>query len=435
MTDPYRDPTCTWRLSPNRWPNRNGFSPNYVSEQDPAFLVLHTEDCASEQVAVDIFMNTATQRSAHYGVLLVDGPDDQFVDEGDAAWHSGNGWMNENSSGFEHEDDGNYNGPRTPILYIKSMKKVAAYCQRRHLPCDRQHVIKHSEVAARVAQYGMQARGITSTGCPDSLNVDLIVQGAQLIIAGNPAAAFALVGTVPQPAPEQILHFDPPITGQVIDITAGIFTAADGTKSATTLPDNDTGFYDFNQAPNGYTSQNSVAGQSIPVDRAKLVGADWYWGVKGSTWAINDNALDTTDAAAAAGHPGKVEPPDFVVVPPVVIPPVIVPPVVVPPVVVPPVIVTPADVYTARSSDLTVLVVPDEATDLPAVLAAADAWVGSHRGQGLEVLKNGQHFQTLDPIPPTPLPDPIPPVVDPGPPPVVPVKPGKGCLAAFFGIK
>ena len=100
-----------------------------------------------------------------------------------------------------------------------------------------------------------------------------------------------------------------PITGQVYDVSAGVFTAANGTKSATALSDNDRGFYDFNTLPNSYTKTDAVVGQPITVDRAtQATDGHWYWGLVGSTWAINDNALDLSDAAARFGFAADAPP-------------------------------------------------------------------------------------------------------------------------------
>lgn len=310
MTDAYRDPACIWVPSPNFWPNRNGYSPNFVSETDPAFVVWHTEDCASELVAEDIFKSTSSQRSAHYGERLTADADDQFVDEGDGAWHSGNGWMNENSIGVENEDDGNYNGPRTPTLYLKAMRRCAAISRRRNIPCTRQWHIRHDEVWGVVQKYGQQARGQTSTGCPDSFDLDLVVKGAALILAGNEAAAIALV------AP-------PAVTGKIVDqvvgvnVTGAIYQPADGVEHPWVLSYplgakiGDT----VTLTPRGDQFAPGIAvtySQAIKLDNGK-----WYEFLGGDpAQGICDDELDTSDAT----HPNGSTPADYrpapVVVPP-----------------------------------------------------------------------------------------------------------------------
>jgi len=87
------------------------------------------------------------------------------------------------------------------------MHAVAEYCGRNGLPITREWVVRHDEVEGIVVKYGQQARGEVHTSCPDSLNVDLIVQGAQMIAAGQDPTP--LVGPAPAPAPAQAPQPDP----------------------------------------------------------------------------------------------------------------------------------------------------------------------------------------------------------------------------------
>ena len=95
---------------------------------------------------------------------------------------------------------------------------------------------------------------------------------------------------------DQEIHFSPALTGKVYDI------------SPPAPNPNDRGFYNYSTAPNDYTSTDAADGQALTVDRARLTGGVWYWGLEGSLWAINDNALDMTDATHDAAHSS---PPDF----------------------------------------------------------------------------------------------------------------------------
>lgn len=109
------------------------------------------------------FNNPTQQVSAHYGVKL-DGSLIHWLEEYIVAYHAGNMAMNQRSIGIEHEDNGDYNGPRTNELYATSAKLVKDICDYYNIPIDRQHIIKHSEVIA--------------TGCPDALDIDRIVREA-----------------------------------------------------------------------------------------------------------------------------------------------------------------------------------------------------------------------------------------------------------------
>lgn len=135
----------------------------------PSWIVLHT--MVGTMAGADArFQQSSQQASAHYGVGL-DGRLVQWVDEKDAAWTNGatgRGGAGDNldSITIEHEDGGDYNGPRTPALYAASSALVRDVCLRYGVPIDRQHVIGHRE-----CEYAQ-------TSCPDALDVDRIVAAA-----------------------------------------------------------------------------------------------------------------------------------------------------------------------------------------------------------------------------------------------------------------
>jgi N-acetylmuramoyl-L-alanine amidase CwlA len=172
--------TPEWLGSPNFSPNRDG----HDVAQPPSWIVLHTMVgalAAANARFQDGDPNQVRGRaSAHYGVCL-DGRVVQWVKESDAAWHSGsydvNPGSNLDSIGIEHEDNGDYNGPRTDALYLSSAQLVAAIAARYPasfpVPLDRTHVIKHREVAG------------AATACPDALDVDRIVRMANDILGGK----------------------------------------------------------------------------------------------------------------------------------------------------------------------------------------------------------------------------------------------------------
>ncbi len=125
-------------------------SPNYSSRDgNPVrFVVIHDmEGFMSSAIAV--FQNPARQSSAHYLTRSSDGHIVQMVDEGQNAWHCGNGWYNRNSIGIEHEGfagrpagGGYYNETQ----YQASARLVAAIVTRYRIPIDRGHIFGHGNV-------------------------------------------------------------------------------------------------------------------------------------------------------------------------------------------------------------------------------------------------------------------------------------------------
>jgi hypothetical protein len=158
----YRRPDAVWLPSPNFWPGRLGHDMS-----QPSWVVLHTMVCCW-QSAWGRFQQASQQASSTYGVCL-DGHVIQFVDERDGPWTNGTNagtGANADSITIEHEDCGDYNGPRTEALYATSAQLVREICQRYSIPIDRQHIVKHNECSG------------SSTACPDSLDVDRIVRMA-----------------------------------------------------------------------------------------------------------------------------------------------------------------------------------------------------------------------------------------------------------------
>lgn len=158
----YRRPGAVWLPSPNFWPGRLGHDMD-----QPSWVVLHTMVCCW-QSAWGRFQQANQQASSTYGVCL-DGHVIQFVDERDAPWTDGTSsgvGSNLDVITIEHEDCGDYDGPRTEALYAASAQLVREICLRYAIPIDRRHIIKHNEC------YG------SATACPDSLDVDRIVRMA-----------------------------------------------------------------------------------------------------------------------------------------------------------------------------------------------------------------------------------------------------------------
>jgi N-acetylmuramoyl-L-alanine amidase len=143
-----------WLGSPNFTPNRYGHT---VSK-----IVLHTM-VGTIAGANSRFQNSSQQASAHYGVGL-DGRFVQWVSETDAAWHAGNFNVNLDSIGIEHEDGGDYNGPRTPQLYQSSIALVRELVGKYHI--QENQIYRHSQVSD------------LPTACPDALDTSRIITEA-----------------------------------------------------------------------------------------------------------------------------------------------------------------------------------------------------------------------------------------------------------------
>lgn len=143
-----------WLGSPNYTPNRYGHT---ISK-----IILHTM-VGSTGAANGRFQQSSQQASAHYGVSL-DGTIVQWVRDTDAAWHAGNFTVNLDSIGIEHEDGGDYNGPRTPQLYQSSIALVRELIGKYGI--QRNQIYRHQQVSD------------LPTACPDALNTNGIIAGA-----------------------------------------------------------------------------------------------------------------------------------------------------------------------------------------------------------------------------------------------------------------
>ena len=143
-------------------------------------IVIH-HNANTNDVVPQVWQSRAS--SAHYQVT----PHAvrQCVDENNTAWHAGNWAMNLRSIGIEHlNSTGAPSWQVAPETIERSAHLVADICQRYFIPCDRQHIIKHSEVPR-------------STACPGGLDIDKLVNRARELM-GQPADN---VQPAPQPAP------------------------------------------------------------------------------------------------------------------------------------------------------------------------------------------------------------------------------------------
>lgn len=186
-----------WVGSPNYTAGRAGHNPNWTPADPNTWIVMHTM-VGTMAGTIAAFKSTARKASSTYAVGL-DGSIVQFVKETDAAWANGtyadNPGSNLDSISIEHEDGGNFNGPRTPALYEASAQLLADIHRRRGIP------LIHRGAGGGVLGH-RECRG-ASTACPDSLDLARIIRRANEILhppAPKPAPPPTPIPPVP-PAP------------------------------------------------------------------------------------------------------------------------------------------------------------------------------------------------------------------------------------------
>lgn len=137
-------------------------------------IVLHTE-AGYEAGTAGWFNNPMAASSSHYGVGL-SGQVDQFVSEGDTAWHAGVWMANICSIGIEHEDNNDPQGVvRTDAQYEASAELVADIARRYGLDINRDTVRGHCEI--------LNTQGVaTHPHCPGDLDIDRIVALANVLL-------------------------------------------------------------------------------------------------------------------------------------------------------------------------------------------------------------------------------------------------------------
>lgn len=122
------------------------------------------------------FHNPSSKVSAHYGIA--DKIVHQYVKDTDTSYGAGNWGVNLETINIEHE--GSPTHPITEETYQTSAHLIAELCQKYAIPCDRDHIRKHSEVS------------LHPTACPGTLDIDKLVQLAYNIL------------NLPIPAPEPV---------------------------------------------------------------------------------------------------------------------------------------------------------------------------------------------------------------------------------------
>lgn len=177
------------------------------------------------------FNNPAADVSAHY-LVAKNGAIDQFVDEGDTAYHNGRvseptaplvlarPGVNPNvySIGIEHEGSGH--DELTPEQRAASIALIANIVRRRPaIQVNRQHVVGHHQVYSKKT-------------CPGAINVDALVNA---VAAGWAPVVAALAPDVRPPAPAVVwsdyLH-DWLVVTRVVSDTEWYFVPAKGLGTA-----------------------------------------------------------------------------------------------------------------------------------------------------------------------------------------------------------
>lgn len=146
-----------------------------------------------------IFARASSQVSAHYSIE--NSKVHQYVNEANTAWHAGDYAMNQRSIGIEHSADPSR--PPSAQTNETSAQLLAAICKRHGIPCDRAHVLKHSQVVP--------------TQCCGSVPIDAIVARAAQILGGKIPAPAPSPAPAPQPGSYTVINSGGNITttGQI----------------------------------------------------------------------------------------------------------------------------------------------------------------------------------------------------------------------------
>jgi hypothetical protein len=106
-------------------------------------VVIHVTQ-GSYDSTINWFKNPESQVSAHYVVRASDGHVTQMVDDGDTAWHAGDG--NATAIGIEHEGFVDDPSSFTEEMYRSSAALTRSLTDKYGIPRDREHIVGHSEV-------------------------------------------------------------------------------------------------------------------------------------------------------------------------------------------------------------------------------------------------------------------------------------------------
>ena len=233
-------------------------------------IVLH-HNAATTDVIPGVWQNRAA--SAHYQVTP--SAIRQCVDEGNTAWHAGNWAMNLRSIGIEHlNSTGAPNWDVADETEERSAALVADICKRYGIPCDRSHILKHSQTSA--------------TACPGGLDVDKIVRRANEILGG----ASANIPAAPS---------NPPVT----ESTSTGWCYFDYRGNVRQQPTTESAIMATYNAGTWVEYVGFVHGQTVNGSdrwlKSKIHGWYVHESVTGGTWGLKD--LGTVNTAPACGHP------------------------------------------------------------------------------------------------------------------------------------
>lgn len=146
----------------------------YDESRSPIDLIVLHSTAGTLQSAISLFSSPPQadkETSAHY-IVANDGKLYQGLEEYFTAYHCGNYNKNQRSIGIEHVDEGKDVKLHTDAQYATSCKLVADICKFYSIPCDSAHIVPHSQIVA--------------TACPNGLDVNRIIIGAQKILGTIP---------------------------------------------------------------------------------------------------------------------------------------------------------------------------------------------------------------------------------------------------------
>lgn len=234
-------------------------------------IVLHHNASTSDNIP-GVWQNRAA--SAHYQVTP--SAIRQCVDEGNTAWHAGNWAMNLRSIGIEHlNSTGAPNWDVADETEERSAALVADICKRYGIPCDRSHILKHSQTSA--------------TACPGGLDVDKIVRRANEILGGASANIPAAPST-------------PPVT----ESTSTGWCYFDYRGNVRQQPTTESAIMATYNAGTWVEYVGFVHGQTVNGSdrwlKSKIHGWYVHESVTGGTWGLKDLGIVNT-GGSSAGHP------------------------------------------------------------------------------------------------------------------------------------
>ena len=127
------------------------------------------------------FQDPGRIASVQYGIGK-NGEIHQYIDDKYTAFHAGVSNYNQNYFGIEHEGGHLYNGERvkpSQACHESSIRLVAWLCKTYNIPCDRKHIVKHSETGY-------------ATQCCGTLDIDYIVSEASKLLNSNSMAQWCI---------------------------------------------------------------------------------------------------------------------------------------------------------------------------------------------------------------------------------------------------